>query len=241
MNQIEFSIVIPTYNEEKHIAQTLKSIRQIKSKNYEIIVSDGRSTDRTVKIAEKYADKVVIEPKRNTIASGRNFGVKYAVGDIIISMDADVRIPHPHKFFDTIRRALKDKKVVGAMTTIKVFPEERKLEDVIAMRVINDTVRLVNHFGSFIGWGSCQIMKRDAFNKVGGYNENIVSGEDANMYYKLAKIGKIKFLKHLEVDTSPRRFRKKGYMLMLLMDYLPNGLSLLFRGKSLSKEWTPVR
>jgi glycosyltransferase involved in cell wall biosynthesis len=63
---MEFSVIVPALNEETCIEACLKSIlRQTLPRNsYEIIVSDGASNDRTVEIARKYADRVVVSEKR---------------------------------------------------------------------------------------------------------------------------------------------------------------------------------
>ena len=80
------SIVIPTLNEEKIIETTLRSLRAY-SGYLEIIVSDGRSTDRTVEIARSIADTVVVHsgPERQNISKGRNRGAEVATGDILFS------------------------------------------------------------------------------------------------------------------------------------------------------------
>jgi len=71
---MDISVIVPTFNEEKYIEATLKSIKNQKTDlEYEIIVSDCKSQDKTVSISRKYADKIVSTSKR-TIASGRNNG-----------------------------------------------------------------------------------------------------------------------------------------------------------------------
>ncbi len=73
------SVVIPAYNEENYIEACLKSLRNQKTNvPYEIVVCDNNSTDRTVEIAKKYADKVVYE-RRQGIGYARNKGVSASV------------------------------------------------------------------------------------------------------------------------------------------------------------------
>jgi len=78
------------------------------------------------------------------------------------------------------------------------------------------------------------------FQKISGYNERLVAGEDCNLFYRLHKEGRIAFLHRVCVHHSPRRFREYGYAQVSWI-YLREGLSLLFRGKSYAEEWTPVR
>ena len=91
------SIIIPTLNEEKYIENTLKALKnQDYNGKYEIIVADGMSKDRTVKIAQKYADKV-IKVKKPGISAGRNAGAGIAKGGIFLFIDADT-IVFPNLF-----------------------------------------------------------------------------------------------------------------------------------------------
>ncbi len=75
---MDISVVIPAFNEEKYIETCLKSLRNQKfDGNFEIIVADDSSEDNTVKIAEKYADKVVVH-QRGSISYGRQKGAEAA-------------------------------------------------------------------------------------------------------------------------------------------------------------------
>lgn len=239
----EISIIIPTKNEEKCIEKAIRQYSKIKKKfKIEVIVSDGGSTDSTVEIAKKYADKIVIAKtgEKQTIAIGRNAGAKVARGKILFHTDADVIIPRKEEFFKKINGILKNKGIVGATTKLKVSPAEKDLRDTITHFIINSSVRIVNQFGSFLGRGECQIVKTSAFRSIGGYNEKIVVGEDGNLFYRLRKKGKIAYMSDLFVYHSPRRFRNLGYIKVLLM-YLREGIYLLLFRRSYVKEWKPER
>jgi len=95
------SCVIPALNEEQFIGECLKSLRNQTYPLYEIIVVDGGSTDRTVDIAKKFADKVISVPIRNA-ALQREIGCKIAKGDFILLADADTVFPP-----DWVEKAMK--------------------------------------------------------------------------------------------------------------------------------------
>lgn len=76
-----FSIVIPTYNEEEYLPKLLESIKMQSYDDYEIIVADANSNDRTREIAEEYGCIVV---EGGLPAVGRNNGAKVAKGEIIL-------------------------------------------------------------------------------------------------------------------------------------------------------------
>ena len=86
------SVIIPAYNREKTIEQTLLSIRASLYKDYELLVIDDGSDDRTGEIAEKYADRVFRHEKNLGEAAARNSGLQISQGDIIINIDSDIVI-----------------------------------------------------------------------------------------------------------------------------------------------------
>src|SRR5689334_22600922 len=97
------AIIIPTLNVGKVIGETIQKLRLGLTLPYEIIVSDGQSTDKTAEIAKRYADKVIVYrgEKRQTIAEGRNDGARAAVGDFLVFFDADCSLLNPQQFFTT--------------------------------------------------------------------------------------------------------------------------------------------
>ena len=68
----------------------------------------------------------------------------------------------------------------------------------------------------------------------------MVVAEDSDLYRRLAKLGKIVYLKKIKVYDSPRRFRQEGYIKSVWL-YTINNLLALFGKKPVSKEWKPIR
>ena len=102
----KISIIIPTYNEEANIKETLIAIKkQIWDFPYEIVVVDGHSTDKTVDIAKKFA-KVYISPQKGK-AYQLNYAAPKTSGEILLFLDADTlmdpfflqKIYIPFRFF----------------------------------------------------------------------------------------------------------------------------------------------
>ncbi len=83
------SIVVPTRNEEDSIGELLESIKENNFSNYEVIIVDGGSTDRTKDIVDTYKKTSLIEGPQEGPAVARNVGWKEAKGDIICFLDAD--------------------------------------------------------------------------------------------------------------------------------------------------------
>jgi glycosyltransferase involved in cell wall biosynthesis len=240
------SIIIPTLNEEKVLEQTIQSLRKLTAFKYEIIVSDGKSTDRTLSIAKKYADYVIEYngKERQTIAQGRNLGTSIAQGDYLVFVDADVNIPDINNFFTkavSLFEKPKKKKLVGLTVFVKVFPEMRTFSD----KMFFDTINLANYFfnnilnqGSAIG--EFQMIPADVFRKMNGYNEKIVVGEDAEMFQRLSRIGQVYTEMSLSVFHTSRRAHNVGWLSLVLF-WLKNIFYLRFFKRSSVLEWEPIR
>jgi len=242
---MKFSIIIPTLNEEKILPKLLEQLsnKDIHSKyDYEIIVSDGGSTDNTVKIASQYADKVVIHNKKEkqTISEGRNAGARIAEGNIFIFINGDVLFDSLDYFFFRIQKYFVTGNYLAMTCKVQVIPNERKISDTIFLGFYNWYFHLLNYIGMGMGRGECHIMTRDTFNRHNGYNENMAAGEDFDLFKRIRKNGKIFFDKKLTIYESPRRYRKYGHV-KIFFTWLFNALYVIFTNKSLSTEWEEVR
>jgi len=237
------SIIIPTRNEEKIIERTLSTLKKTITIPHEIIVSDGNSTDKTAEIARKYADKVVIQDKQRpkTIATGRNQGVEVASGEYIVFLDADCTIPNPDAFFG---RALayfeKHPKTVGLCARIKVLREYSTWMDKIVFACHNAVYVFFNNVLRIgASAGEFQMIKKTAFEKVGGFKESLVGGEDLKLFNSISRIGRTHLLFSLSVYHTGRRAHEVGWP-RLLWTWFMNTVAL-FIGRGAPKEWTIVR
>lgn len=95
LEKLSFSIVICTYNRDEFLERSLKSLSHIQYKNFEVVVVNGPSTDRTREILDGYKGKIKIE--NNAFANlsiSRNLGIAAASGDVVAFLDDDA-IPEP--------------------------------------------------------------------------------------------------------------------------------------------------
>lgn len=238
------SVIIPTLNEEKLLPKLLDQLSDQKLKekyNYELIISDGGSKDRTIEIAKKYSDKMVIhkEQRRQKISEGKNLGFKVSEGDILIFICADCKLENPNQFFDYVKK-FSSSKYVAATFWFDTFPEEKKWSDYIFHFFFNWFIRILNLIGDGMGRGECQVIKRNVFEEIGGYNENLTAGEDYDLYSRIRKLGKIDVDFNIKVYESPRRYRKFGYLQILSM-WFRNSLRVLNIVKTQVDEWKEVR
>jgi glycosyltransferase involved in cell wall biosynthesis len=238
------SIIIPAYNEEKLLPQILAQFPPdlLVSMDAEVVVSDGGSSDSTVKISSEFGAVVVRhdEERRQTIAEGRNRGAEVARGDVLVFINADVRVSDPRRFLEEARRMIGIAGVAGLTSVVHVFPEEETLADRLFHLWHNSYVRFLNLIGEGMGRGECQILTAELFRRIGGYNQSMVAGEDYDLFRRVRKHGRIHMLHGITVFESPRRFRKYGYI-HILWGWSRNALAVIFRNKSSSEEWEAVR
>ncbi|MCC2630538.1 MAG: aglE 2 [Candidatus Paceibacter sp.] len=237
------SIVIPTLNEEKAIGKTLHSLKAL-SLPHEIIVTDGGSTDNTVTLAKKWAEHVVFHPtdKKQNIASNRNNGASFATGKYLVFIDSDCIINDINHFFtQAIEHFEKNRNLVGFTVWVKTQPDLETWADNIILGAFNYLFLFMNNvLGIGAAVGKFQMVRRDVFEQIGGFDEHLVSNEDHDLFRRLSKIGKTKLDPTLFAYHSNRRAHKIGWP-RLLWIWTRDTISVFSRGKSASKEWTPIR
>jgi glycosyltransferase involved in cell wall biosynthesis len=219
------SIVVTTFNEEKYIEKCLRSLRNQSYPCKEIIVVDSESTDRTVEIAKKYADKVVV--KRCSIPEGRNIGAKESRGNLLLFVDADV-ILAPN-WIDAAIPHLGDNRVVAVYGDL--FPAESGVKNKLVYSVFGFTNFFSRAFAGktlYAELGTAVMVKKHALERIGYFSEGVCL-DDIDCSLRLNRIGKIKFVKQACGYVSTRRFQKTGYLKLSLIWLVSGNAYLLFR------------
>jgi glycosyltransferase involved in cell wall biosynthesis len=248
---LKYSIIIPTLNEEKLLPQLLEQLTAeiiLPKSDYEIIISDGGSKDGTEQIAARFGCSFLRhDPNiKDNISAGRNKGGMKAQGEWLIFLNADVRLDNVKNFFNFLEKIIyspspgKSSDLLAISGHVKVFPEEEILSDRIYHGFYYYYFHLLNFLGMGNGRGECQIIRKDIFTKIGGYDINLAAGEDFDLFRRIKKIGKILLTSSLLVYESPRRFRRFGYLNVTFM-WLKNSSSIVLMKKSISREWEEVR
>ena len=243
--KLNYSIIIPTLNEERLLPKLMSQLNDNslrESFDYEIIVSDGGSSDNTVIIAADLADKVITHKKesKQNISEGRNNGAKIAKGEILIFLNGDIFIEEPQKFFSYIESKFMNSKYLAMTCSVVVFPNERKFIDSVFLTFYNYYFHSLNIIGLGMGRGECHIIRKDIFWNQNGYNEKLAAGEDYDLYKRIRQKGKILFAQKLFIFESPRRYRKLGHF-RILFTWLINSIFVTLKNRSMSKEWEQIR
>ena len=229
--------------EEKALGTTLAALKF--SLPHEVIVSDGGSSDRTVAIAEQFADRVLVHQgsERQTIAQGRNAGAEVARGEFVVFLDADCTVENPEAFFRAaLARFATDWKLVGLTARLRVLPEQETFGDKIVFGLTGLATRVRNNVwqqGDAPG-GEFQMVRASAFRSLGGYREELVTCEDRDLFARLARIGRVRSDPELTVFHTGRRAHNVGWPRLIAI-FLANTISFRLRGKAFSKEWSVER
>jgi glycosyltransferase involved in cell wall biosynthesis len=228
------SVVVPALNEEEYIAPCLESLVSQSYDDYELIVVDGGSSDRTVELAEKYAEEVIVF--KGPVGAARNIGVKRSKGEILAFIDADTVACH--SWLEAVSESFEERRVVGV--TGPTLPMNGKAADNAIYEASNVYLqRILIKLGipHVIGF-NCAYW-RDSFLRVGGFDEVNILSEDVRLSLKIKRFGKIFFNEKMVAFTSTRRIEKYGYPYMISL-YLLNDFLTLLIDRSLSN-YPPVR
>jgi len=207
-SKIDISVIIPAHNEEELLPLCLQSLKEQKFfANYEVIVVDNASTDETVEIAKKFKAKLLYEKKRG-VGFARQKGFSRARGKIIASTDADTVLPKDwlEKIYLTFR---ENPEVIGVTGRVDFFGQHKKrlfLVNIFAP-VFKFLSRIISFKRYFVA-GANFAIKKDIFQKIGGFNTSLAIEEDTDLAIRARKFGKFIFRKDLYVITSARRWQK---------------------------------
>jgi glycosyltransferase involved in cell wall biosynthesis len=178
------SIIIPALNEEEYIGKCLNSINDLDTPEviFEIILIDNGSTDRTAEIAKSLGAQVY-SIKTGTISRLRNYGASKAKGKIFAFVDADCIVSR-----DWIKNALKELEDKSVGATGSNYQISGKSSWVSKAWEFNMREQKNKCDTEWIQSGNL-IIKRDVFNLVGGFDEDLSVCEDSDICYRILDSG----------------------------------------------------
>ncbi|WKW45837.1 glycosyltransferase family A protein [Myroides sp. JBRI-B21084] len=185
----KFSIIIPLYNKEQFIENTLKSVLQQTYQNFEIIIVNDGSTDRSIELLQKYTDKriQIIHQQNQGVSVARNNGIKLAKAQFICFLDADdYWYPHFLETFNTLIEKYKNQYVFSA-----AFEVETKWNTFKSMYSIdpNQNDLVVDFFEASkkecVLWTSCAVFDKSVFEKVGNFDKTIKIAQDTDLWIRI--------------------------------------------------------
>lgn len=198
-----FSIVIPTYNEEDYLPILLDSIRKQDFTDYEVIVADANSTDKTREIAREYGCTVV---EGGLPAVGRNNGASVAKGELLLFLDSDLQLTE-----DYLAKVLYEFKMerLGIAIT-QMLPISNKVEDKLFHDFANYFMISVENIKPHGAGCYGIIAKKKLHDECGGFDESLTFGEDTDYIERLAKKEPFRVLRNAKIGVSTRRLEEEG-------------------------------
>ena len=219
----KLSVIIPSYNEEKYIEETLKRLKKQSYGNVEVIVVDSSADDKTRKISEKYADKTIHLNERG-IAKARNVGAKAAGGDVFVFVDADTLLEDGA--LKEICSSFEVPDVAGVCSYIEV---DSSFLNRVLFKAVSESVWILSKLNLPLFYGMCVSYRRCVFEKINGFNEELVTTEDLDVSRRAARFGKCVLNKKVRVLTSARRVEKGGFFTIVTFHIVNLVNFLLFR------------
>lgn len=216
---MQFSIIIPTLNEEHFLGGLLADLANQDYTDFEVLHVDGKSEDRTCEIAKSYASQLVLSSltsSRRNLSFQRNLGASHAKGAYLIFLDADVRIPRK-SFLAGIAKEIQK-------THARIyFPKVKIDKDDVFMKIIwelyNASVEISKRSHAPIPTSGMLIIEKEFFEKIGQYtvtqkqDNNILFAEDQDILRKAKKHGVVgTAISHVSYHMSLRRFEREGWL-----------------------------
>lgn len=220
----KLSIIIPSKNEEKGLPQTLASLREQTFQDFEIIVADNNSTDRTREIAKQGGARI---SEGGMPSAGRNRGAEHALGLIFAFVDADTVFPDP-QFLTQVVQEMEQRKLQVAAPAVAPMSDRRV--DQWLYQFYNWYARLLEPVWPHAP-GFCMFATKEAHEKINGFDETVEFAEDHD-YAQRAKRAGLRYgllRTPKAVQTSIRRFEKDGRVRIALV-YLWTEIRMMLIG-----------
>lgn len=200
-----FSVVIPLYNKEAYIADTLRSVLNQSLDDFEIVVVNDGSTDKSLDRVKEFSDNriKVYSTCNRGVSRARNFGVRHTQGDYIALLDADD--VWEANYLAEMKRFMELFPGCGLyMSAHRVIEKDR-----VYYPCANMPEGIIdNYFKSELFHNitrpSATIVKADLFNRVGGFPKGMVSGEDSFFCAKIASASEMAFYPKVLVSYNKK-------------------------------------
>jgi len=176
------SVVICCYNAEKYLSKCLDALKAQTYPNFEIIVVDDGSTDKTSEVAKKHGAKL-IRIEHSGLPTARNVGVRSAEGDVIAFTDADCVVGP--KWLEKLIKELMSGNYAGVIGgTVKVLNTESFVARCLGVGIEAKPIKCYAGGYNMAYW-------RKVIEEVGGFDGSFSRGGDYEFYLRVSKIHKI--------------------------------------------------
>lgn len=227
-----FSVVIPAFNEEELLPRLLESLSNQTYKDFEVILVDANSTDKTIEEAEKFSKKFplfITSTTKKNVSGSRNLGASKAKGEYLFFIDADNYVRPSFLKEISVFVEKNYQMIIPAIT-----PDSKNYYYKIVYKVANLFVLFTEIIKRSFSTGGNIIIKKDVFDALNGFDKTIFVGEDHDIVDRARKKGfRVTFASGTEVVFSARRLKKEGGI--ILLKYFLSTSHIIFFGKITKK------
>lgn len=234
--QTFFSIVIPTLNEEEYLPKLLRCLKEQNFKDFEVVVVDGKSTDRTISIVKKFQKEfrrrhlpltLVVSTKRGS-ANQRNLGAKKGRGMYLVFFDADITIAD--NYLKNLSSNLTRLDYPNNLVTSFVKPDKNGFLEWCVTIFTNLMIEFGRLIGKPLSPGFNTIVKKEVFLRVGGFDPQVNVTDDYDFSLRAASKGyHLKIIRSFQIHFSLRRFRSHGWS-RTFFEYFQMAIYNFFKG-----------
>lgn len=230
---LRVSVVIPSYNEEAVIGPCVRSVadQTLDRSEYEVLLVDGRSRDRTVEIARPFVNRVLLDEGRG-YTRAKNQGAREARAGIVAFTDADTVVPR--RWLATLMGHLEDPRVVAAGGP--TFTLEREpLRYAAFFNAVSTFNNLLAHVGlTHLPSPNCAY-RREALLRAGGFPDFLLT-DDFSLSRTIRRFGRIRYDPSLPTYTSLRRLQAMGIR-RTYGKWMVGALGILVRGRPFTRSY----
>ncbi len=185
---VSTSVIIPVYNDPDGLIATVESLLDQSTDDYEIIIADNGSTDKTKAIAKKYTEskevRLVVEDEIQGSYAARNAGISIATGDVLGFIDADMWVENDYI------ESISEEILVNGFKYIGCNVEVVAQNDIISRYNLADAFDIEHYINNRrFAPTNCLVVHRELFDTVGLFDTQLISSGDFEFGRRVANAG----------------------------------------------------
>ena len=232
------SVVIPAYNAERFVGEAIESVLAQRYTRFELIVVDDGSSDRTSEVARSYGEKVrTLRQENRGVSAARNAGTRAATGELLAFLDADDR--WSPAWLERMAGALSSGDADAAACAYRLVDAGGLPIGTLRMSPMPTAESLLTFEGSVAPLGSNMLIRRDAFDAIGWWDERLPLSQDWELLFRLVASNRV--LRYLDEPLTD--YRQHAGSLTTDVELLESDMSRAFEivFATDGSAWQPLR